>query len=139
MAVNWHCDDTVAHKKAFEAALVSGEFNPKTREWDEYADLRMALICALKMTGFPPGDECAITEDNWKKVFQRLYILEQTSHPFRIFNGGKQSAFFSAPEVHSMIGMRVSAGNKSDAEFMNHILRNLQDRAEKQIIDCNLD
>ena len=136
MSVNWKDDSSPARLYAYAAAHVSGEFDCTVPTWDIYCDLREAMIWALLITGFPSKSQWAITESNWKQVYKRLYVLERTRGCYRRYNNGHHKVremYFTPAEVRSMIGLEVNAGNKSDAEFKNHINRLLMEDAEARL------
>ena len=145
MAVNWDCGDCAAHHKAMEAAMVSGEFDYTVKEWDEFTDLREALIWALLVTKFPDKSSWKITEKNWKEVYVRLNILEKVRSCYRIYSvpdkndptkasrTEKRKVYFSPEEVHSMIGMAVNAGNTTDRKFQCTIYNMLREGADRSL------
>ena len=133
MSINWDCGETTAHKDAHKAACVSGEFDYTVPTWDIFTDLREALIWGLIAVGFPTKSGWQITEKNWKEIFKRLHILEATTGCRRIYNNGKhvsRKVYFTPPEIKSMIGMKVNAGNKSDTVFKTFIYKQLEEDAE---------
>lgn len=139
MSVSWNAGDTSAHKIARKAANASGEFDPTVKEWEEYTDLREALIWALLIVKFPPNSGWGITESNWREIYSRLYILEHaTDNCYRVYNvpdkddptrAGRdvRKVYFTPAEIHSMIGMTVNAGNLSSAKFKTYIWNRLQE------------
>jgi len=138
MSVSWKDETSEARLKAHAAAHESGEFDCEVKEWSDYCDLREALIWALLITGFPPKSGWGITEQNWQQVYGRLHILERVNDAYRIFNPANgedevRRVYFTAEEVHSMIGMTVNAGNKSDAEFKKYIWSKLQEAPSNDI------
>lgn len=132
MAVNWRDGDCAARNEAYEAACRGGEFNWQVEEWDEYTDLREALIWALILVKFPANSRWKISEKNWKEIFTRLHILESTLGCYRLLEKGKE-LYFQTSEVHSMIGFEVNAGNQSDAEFRKLIMYRLKENATNHL------
>ena len=136
MAINWDCGETTAHKHAHEAACVSGEFDYTEPTCDVFTDLREALIWGLIAVGFPSKSPWQITEKNWQVIYKRLHIYEATQGCKRIYNNGSRKArevYFTPPEIKSMIGMKVNAGNKSDTVFKNFILKRLDEEADVRL------
>ncbi len=138
MSVNWKDSTSPARRKAHDAAMVSGEFDPSVPTWMIYADLREALIYALLMTGFPPKSGWRITQGNWEQIYCRLHILERVRGCYRVYNNGdlpSRKMYFTPQEIRSMVGLSVNAGNKSDAEFRKAIMLSLTEDAKGKL-DC---
>ena len=128
MAVNWECSEC-------EAYLTAKKFADDSKEWREFADLREALIWGLLCTGFPPKSDWAITEKNWEQVYTRLRIKENVQGCSRIYHPASEGEkprkmWFTPEEVHSMIGLGVNAGNKSDTEFKNWCYKAMAEEPE---------
>lgn len=133
MPVNWECSKCAAYKVARSIAEKNGEFDSKTEEWIEFADLREALIWALLVVKFPPKSVWAITEQNWQTIYKRLYMLEKVGGAYRSYMN-KDDVYFSPEEIHSMIGFRVNAGSMSDAEYKKYIYTVLSRDAETNLV-----
>ena len=136
MAVHWECGETSAHKHAIAAAKKSGEFDHTVPTWDIYCNLREALIWALLVTGFPNRSNWAITESNWEDLYTRLYIHERVNGCCRVYDNGVHNVrevYFQPEEIHSMIGMSVNAGSKTDAEFKKYIFKKLEEFGESRL------
>lgn len=138
MAVHWDCAECAAYDSARAAAEAGGEFDHTVKEWDEFCDLREALIWALLVTGFPSKSGWAITKSNWKEVFIRLSTYERAQGCMRVYSPAEgetkpRKVWFTPEEVHSMIGLSVNAGNKTDTEFRNHLYRMLSEDAVMQL------
>ena len=116
MSVSWNCSDCPAY-------LEAKQHDEDSQEWREFANLREALIWALLVTGYPPKSEWAINETNWETIYRRLWMIEKLSGAYRQSWKDEEITdhFFTPEEVRSMIGLRVNAGNKSDAEFMKWV------------------
>ena len=137
MSITWDCSECAAHHTAKEAAMSSGEFNKHNEVWSDYCDLREALIWALIAVRFPDKSSWQITEKNWEEVYKRLYILERTDHAYRSYFVGEgepnNEVYFSPEEIHSMIGMKVNAGNLSTAKFKTFIFKRLMEKAQLRL------
>jgi hypothetical protein len=137
MSVNSESGECAAYKKAHEAACVSGEFDHTVKEWDEFYDLREALIWALLITKFPHNSRWKITEKNWEEIYQRLYILEKVNGAYRSYFMGNdkpnRKVYFTPEEIYSMIGMSVNAGNLTTAKYKTYIYKELNDRAIRKL------
>lgn len=142
MSVNWDSSACAAHHKALKAAMVSNEFDNTVKEWDEYTDLRDALIWALLIVKFPAKSEWKITQGNWEEIYLRLHILEIIGKPYRIYSvpdkddptkastTDRRKVYFSPEEIFSMIGLAVNAGNLSKAKYQSYIYKELLKKAE---------
>lgn len=137
MAVNWDCAECAAHHSALAKANESGEFDHTVKEWDEYTDLREALIWALLITKFPANSKWKITENNWEETYRRLHALERVNGCYREYFMGKdepvRKVYFTPAEIHSMIGMKVNAGNQSLATWKTYLHKQFAMRADNEI------
>jgi hypothetical protein len=137
MAVHWDCSECALHHSALAKANESGTFDHTVKEWDEYTDLREALIWALLITKFPNKSDWKITEKNWEEVYRRLHILERVSGAYRMYHMGKdqpdRKMYFTPEEVHSMIGMSVNSGTQTEAEFKTYIYKQLAGDANRSL------
>jgi len=91
------------------------------------------------MTGFSPRSEWVITEKNWNEVFCRLQILERVFGCRRIYNNGSRASrevYYTPEEIRSLVGLRVNAGSKSDAEFKKLIMKELTTDADRKLDKC---
>ena len=136
MPVTWDCGECQAYIDAV-AALPETDDDSKydTKDWTRFADLREALIWGLLAVGFPAGS-WKITEKNWREVYKRLHIMEIVGGVYRSYyrkDKPNKDVYFSASEVHSMIGLSVNAGNKSKAEFKKMIMNKLEDKAKYRL------
>ena len=129
MSVNWECGPCSAYQTA-------KEFDEDSTEWREFCVLRDALIWALLVTGFPPKSAWKITPENWEEIFHRLFIVEKIGGPYRTGPKGK-AVKFTPEEVHSMIGLSVNAGNKSETEFYKWVKTNLRERSKVHLSNFN--
>ena len=136
MSVNWQDSTSPARLKAYAAAHASGEFDHTVPTWDIYCDLREALIWALLAVKFPPRSPWEITESNWQEIYRRLQIMESVGGCSRRYNNGDgptRNMWFTPQEIESMIGLRVNAGNASDAEFKKMIFKRLEESATSKL------
>lgn len=138
MAVTWDCSECALHHSALAKANESGDFDHTVKEWDEYTDLREALIWALLITKFPANSNWKITEKNWEEVYRRLHALERVNGCYRIYHPAEgetepRKVYFTPAEIHSMIGMKVNAGNLSLAGWKTYIHKQLAIRADNDI------
>ncbi len=135
MAIKWADGKCAARNKAYEKACESGEFDGESDAWDEYTDLREALIWGLVLVKFPPKCNWTITENNWQEIFLRLNMVETSLGCYRrLLDGGKMlDVFFSPEEIQSMIGFEVNAGNQGRAACNNQITTRLLDNARAKL------
>lgn len=146
MSVNWECGDTAAHKHAYQAMKDAGIGSDENGDWeriiptwDIYCDLREALIWSLVGVKFPANSSWVITEDNWEAVYRRVHIYEKITGCSRRYNNGTRRGdktrdmYFQPEEIKSMIGLRVNAGNATDAEFRKNMYDRLWDMADQML------
>jgi len=128
MSLNWNSSKCAAY-------IAADKFDTESDEWKEYVVLRDTLVFTLMPVGFPSKSEWAITESNWQQVYMRLNIYERAAGAMRlsIEDNVKQDVFITPAEVHSMIGLAVNVGNKSDAEFKKMIFERLVERPSNEV------
>lgn len=79
-----------------------------------------------------------LTEDNWRKWYERVRALEAISGPFRTVRRNPneiESIYFSIDEIRQHIGLTTNVADEFDAQFYKRLRLMNQDRAGLEIRD----
>jgi hypothetical protein len=123
MAVNWQSGECAAYKSAVAEYIDDADYVDQPEIWKEFIHLRDHLIWTLLVVQFPTGD-WAITEKNWEDVYFRFRVYERLTQNYRQEKDpvcGSRPLYTKPDEIHSMIGLRVNAGDCTTFKFWSHI------------------
>ena len=115
MALNWDLEDVENWKELF------------TKE-DEQGYSKMILIYERILMSTIYVGICSITEKNWKKFYNRVYMLERVGgagyySTLKLLDGTKkmQPIYITEDDVKRMIGLRTNASELSKTQFLKKL------------------
>ena len=116
-----------------EAYLAAKEHEDDSGEWRDFTLLLSTMVMMLLVVKFPKDSEWGITDSNWRDVFSRFRRFEIVDGAWRYLQ--KQPRKITPQEVRSMIGLRVNAGNQTQAQFEKILKTRLIEAAEAALRD----